>query len=200
MQAALDQFQVNLSRSRILAGIADSVAALTTTAVDLTDIHRASLVLGVSALDHFVHEFVRLGMLEVHRGNRPATDANLCFKIPLAAARAGIAHPVQNDWLDAAIREAHSWQSFQRPNKIADAIRLVSGVNLWEEVAKEIGSDANAVKVRLAAIIDRRDQIAHEADMDPTNPGNRWPIDSALVNNALDYIDHLVRAIYKSAA
>ncbi len=200
MQAAIDQFQVNLSRARNLTEIGDSLVALTTTAVDLTDIHRASLVLGVSALDHFVHEFVRLGMLEVHRGSRPTNDANLSFKIPLAAARAGIADPEQNDWLDAAIREAHSWQSFQQPSKIADAIRLVSGVNLWEEVAKEIGSDSKAVKVRLTAIIVRRNQIAHEADMDPSNPGNRWPIDSALVNDALDYIDHLARAIYKSAA
>jgi len=199
MKPALDQFNENLSRARALSGLAQSLIALTTTAVDLSDIYRASLVLGVSALDQFVHEFVRLGMLEAHGGSRPVTDANLSFRIPLAAAMVGIADPTRNDWLDAAVREAHSWQSFQHPDKIADAIRLVSGVKLWEEVAKAIGSDAKAVKVRLTAIIDRRNQIAHEADMDPTNPGNRWPIGSALTEDALDYIERLVHAIYKSA-
>jgi hypothetical protein len=199
MKTALDQFNENLSRARALSGLAKSLMALTTTAVDLSDIYRASLVLGVSALDQFVHEFVRLGMLEVHRGNRSATDAHLFFRIPLGAARVGIAEPTRNEWLDTVVREAHSWQSFQHPDKIADAIRLVSGLKLWDEVAKEIGADARTVKTRLTAIIDRRNQIAHEADMDPTNPGNQWPIDSILTEDALDYIDRVVHAIYKVA-
>jgi hypothetical protein len=180
MKAALDQFEANLLRARSLCGISVSLTALTTVAVDLTDIYRASLVLGVSALDYFVHEFVRLGMLEVYRGNRPATDANLSFKIPLSAAKAGIADAKQDDWLDATIRETHGWLSFEHPDKIADAIRLMSAVKLWEEVAKEIGINAKAVKVRLTAIVDRRNKIAHEADMNPTDPGTRWPIDRAL--------------------
>jgi uncharacterized protein YjbI with pentapeptide repeats len=74
MKAALDQFQTNLARARTLSGVADSIGALTTPAIDVTDIHRASLVLGVSALDYFVHEFVRLGMLEVLRSAN-LTDA-----------------------------------------------------------------------------------------------------------------------------
>jgi hypothetical protein len=200
MKQALDQFNENISRARALSGLAKALVAITTQAVDLTDLYRASLVLGVSALDQFVHEFVRLGMLEVHLGTRPATGANLSFKIPLSAVRIGIADPTRTDWLDATIREEHSWRSFQHPDKVADAIRLVSGVKLWEEVAKAIGSDASAVKVRLTAIVDRRDQIVHEADLDPTNPGTRWPIDSALAADALDYIDRLVHAIYASAA
>jgi hypothetical protein len=199
MKSALDQFNANLSRARALSGLAKSLVAFTTTAVDLSDIYRASLVLGVSALDHFVHEFVRLGMLEVYEGRRAPTDANLSFRIPLAAAKIAIADPTRSDWLDEVVREAHSWQSFQHPDKIADAIRLVSGVKLWEEISRTIGSDAKAVKVRLTAIIDRRNQIAHEADLDPTNPGSRWPIDSALTEDALDYIERLVQAIYKSA-
>jgi hypothetical protein len=199
MKAALDQFQINLARARTLSGVAESIGAITTPAIDITDIHRASLVLGVSALDYFVHEFVRLGMLEVHRGRRPATDANLSFKIPIVAVRTGFADLTQDDWLDEAVREAHSWQSFQHPDKITEAIRLVSAIKLWQEVAKAIGTDATAVKARLIVITDRRNKIAHEADMDPTNPGNRWPISAALVEDALQFIECVVHAIYKSA-
>ncbi len=139
MKAALDQFQTNLVRARTLSGVAESIGALTTPAIDVTDIHRASLVLGVSALDYFVHEFVRLGMLEVHRGKRPATEASLSFKIPIIAVRTGFADLTKDDWLDEAVRETHSWQSFQHPDKIADAIRLVTAVKLWQQVATEIG-------------------------------------------------------------
>jgi hypothetical protein len=199
MKAALDQFQINLARARTLSGIAESIGALTTPAIDVTDIHRASLVLAVSALDYFVHEFVRLGMLEVHGGRRPPTDANLSFKVPIVAVRTGFADVTQDDWLDQAVREAHSWQSFQHPDKIAEAIRLVSSVKLWPEVAKAIGTDTTAVKARLIVIIDRRNKIAHEADMDPTNPGSQWPVNAALLKDAFDFIDSVVQAIYQSA-
>jgi hypothetical protein len=200
MKAALDQFQANLTRARALSATAVSLRPLITQVIDLSDVHRASLVLGVSALDYFIHEFVRLGMLEVHRGNRPATDANLVFSVTLGAVRTGMANVAQDDWLDQAIREAHSWKTFQHPDNIAGAVRLMSGAKLWEGVAKQIGSDSKAVKARLITIVDRRNKIAHEADMDPTNPGNQWPIDDVLVSDALDYIEHVVEAIYKVTA
>ena len=199
MQAAIDQFCENLARARSLAGLAQSLSSLTTAAVDLSDILRASLVLAVSALDHFVHEFARLGMLEVHRGHRPATDAYLSFRVPMSAAREGMADTSRDEWLDQAIREAHSWLSFQHPDKIADAIRFMSNVRLWEQVASELGMTSRTVRAQLGAIIDRRNKIAHEADMDPTNPGLRWPINQALVRDAIDFIERMAQAIFKVA-
>lgn len=180
--------------------MADTLAAMTTMVIDLTDLHRASLVLGVSALDFFVHEFVRLGMLEVNQGCRPTTVAYLSFKIPLSAAGLGIANSPQDAWLDQAIRDAHSWPSFQHPDKIADAIRLISAVKLWDSVACQLGTDAQQVKARLITIVDRRNKIAHEADMDPTNLGTQWPIDSVPVNDALRFIDTVVKAIFAAVA
>jgi HEPN superfamily RiboL-PSP-like protein len=199
MQAAIDQFCENLARARSLAGLAQSLSSLTTAAVDLSDILRASLVLAVSALDHFVHEFARLGMLEVHRGHRPTTDAYLSFRVPMSAAREGMADTSRDEWLDQAIREAHSWLSFQHPDKIADAIRFMSNVRLWEQVASELGMTSRTVRAQLGAIIDRRNKIAHEADMDPTNPGLRWPINQALVRDAIDFIERMAQAIFKVA-
>jgi len=199
MQAAFDQFCENLARARSLAGLAQSLANLTTAAVDLSDILRASLVLAVSALDHFVHEFVRLGMLEAHRGNRPATDAYLSFRVPMSAAREAIADAGRDEWLDQAIREAHGWLSFQHPDKIAEAIRFMSNVRLWEQVASELGMTSRAVRAQLGAIIDRRNKIAHEADMDPTNPGYRWPINEVLVRDAIDFIARIAQAIFTVA-
>lgn len=200
MKAALDQFRTNLARARALSGLAESLNLLTTSVVDVTDIHRAALVLAVSALDQFVHEFVRLGMLEAYRGGRPATGWILSFKVPMVAVKAAVANPIQVDWLDEAVRDAHSWRAFQHPDKIADAIRLVSDTKLWHEVAEEIGSDATAVKARLTAIVDRRNKIAHEADADPSNPGHQWPINGELVQDALHFLECLVDAIYKVVA
>ncbi len=199
MQKALDQFTANIERARSLSGLATSLSEITTDAVDFSDIFRASLVLSVSALDNFIHEFVRLGMLDVHTGKRPMTDAHLKFRVPLSATRDAISSASQDEWLDQAIRQAHGWLSFQQPDKIADAIRLMSSVSLWEQVGVELGKSAKAVKTQLSAIVDRRNKIAHEADMDPTSPGYRWPINLTIVQEALDFIDEVVAAIFKVA-
>jgi hypothetical protein len=200
MPLPIDHFRANLGRAHSLCDVAKSLESMTTRVVDLTDLYRAALVLGVSALDHFVHEFVRLGMLEVHRGTRATTDAHLSFKVPLSAAREAVTTHPHDDWLDEAVREAHSWLSFQQPDKIADAIRLVSPAKLWEEVGAHLGSQPKQVKLQLTAIVDRRNKIAHEADLDPTNPGERWPIDEVLVREALTYIDKVADAINAVAA
>lgn len=199
MQQALDQFDRNIARARSLAGLSTSLSHLTTPAVDTTDLLRAALVLSVSALDHFVHEFARIGMIEIHRNGRSAPPAHLQFKVTLAAVREAQLEVSGTGWLDQAVRKAHRWLSFQDPDKLADAVRLISPVNLWECVARELTSDVATTKAKLRAIVDRRNKIAHEADMDPTNPGERWPIDDALVASAIDFIESMVRAIHKVA-
>ncbi len=99
-------------------------------------------------------------------------------------------------WLDAEIRERHGWLSFQDPDKIADALRLISDQKIWNEVGGRIGMDAGAVKMEFKLIVDRRNKIAHEADMDPSAPGARWPIDEALTKDAIDYIEKVAHAIF----
>jgi hypothetical protein len=53
------------------------------------------------------------------------------------------------------------------------------------------------VKTRLKLIVDRRNKIAHEADIDPGHPGTgtRWPITRADVDSSLDFIEELCEAI-----
>ena len=99
----------------------------------------------------------------------------------------------------SAPSSAHGWLSFQHPDKIANAIRLVSTVDLWQAVALRRNEDVKATKAQLCAIVDRRNKIAHEADLDPGNPGERWPIDRPLVEEAIDFIESTIRAIYEVA-
>jgi HEPN superfamily RiboL-PSP-like protein len=199
MHSAQIQFRENLKRCRELGGLAIAVQKITTSAIDVSDLWRAQIVLVVSALDHFIHELARLGMIESAKGNRPKTDAYLRFDMPLAATESalkGISHEV---WVGETVREKHSWQSFQDPDKLADAIRLISAIKLWESVGAELGLQSKDVKIRLKLIVDRRNQIAHEADLDPSSPGFRWPIDAKLVNDTVDFVEQVGDAVFKVA-
>lgn len=193
------QFKENLKRARELGALAVAVQSLTTSAIDISDLWRAQIVLVVSALDHFIHDLARLGMIESAKGTRPKTDAYLRFDIPLAATESALSGSLHEIWVGETVREKHSWQSFQDPDKLADAIRLMSSVKLWEAVGAELGALPRDIKTRLKLIVDRRNKIAHEADLDPTSPGFRWPITGPMVNDTVDFIEQLGDAIYKVA-
>ena len=197
MHSAIHQFRENMLRARELGKLAEAVGKIITSAIDLSDMWRAQIVLGVSALDHLIHEMARLGMIESAKGTRPKTDAFLRFQLPLNAVDLGLNGQPHEAWLGEAVREKNSWLSFQHPDKIAEAIRHISTIKLWEEVGTELGLPAHDIKVRLELVVDRRNKIAHEADMDPTNPGFRWPIDDVIARDALDFVDQVAEAIFK---
>ncbi|MGC4049127.1 MAG: HEPN domain-containing protein [Paludibaculum sp.] len=194
MKSALMQFNANLRRASDLCGLASILQAQTTSAIDTTDILRAAMVLAVSAFDHFVHEITREGMLEIAAGKRSPTDAYHRFQvslrsIDLSRSSAGI------HWLDQEIRDKHGWLSFQDPDRVADALRNVTEKKIWEVVGRQLGISAKDAKAQLKLIVDRRNKIAHEADMDPTVPGVRWPITIIIVEDAAKFMSDVALAI-----
>ncbi|WP_293105383.1 HEPN domain-containing protein [Moorena sp. SIO3I6] len=60
-----------------------------------------------------------------------------------------------------------------------------------------MGKSATEIKQQLSIIVDRRNKIAHEADINPTlGLGDRWPINEKLVNDAVDFIEEVVESIH----
>ena len=248
MQSAFDQFNISIGRVRDLIALHNSIKAQSTPALDLSDILRSALVLAISALDFYVHEVVTLGILEIHRGQRP--EPNLSpnssqsafgrFQVSLGGARrermmaVDIANWLESEvqqsygdeflqqsytissllptvssimldklnnvsWLEDEIREQFSYKSFQQPDKIADAIRYICDKKLWDEVAIIMGKPVKDIKQQLTSIVDRRNKIAHEADIDPTyfTLGKRWDIDEILVNDAVDFIEQVIKSLHQ---
>lgn len=137
-------------------------------------------------------------MLAASRGEIPRTPAFERFSIPLVntlrAAEDGLTN---EDWLNPVIVEQHERLSFQRPQKIADAIRHIADIpdGLWPGIAEIVGfNDVKRVQARLDLIVDRRNAIVHEDDSDSPG-GSRAPIDEPLVTEALNLLEQIVGAI-----
>lgn len=191
-----------------MAATAVTMSKMTASAMDLSDLFRAAFVQGVSAFDHYVHDEVRVRML--HMFTQPShmwPPAFTSFSVPLSAisatsAVASSAHSAT--WLENEIRAQHQLLSFQHPDKVAQACRLVSTVDLWTAIANHLGIarqgrvQANKVaKNKLKLIIDRRNLIVHEADLDPTPPRvNRYSINQQLTEDALKFLDDVVHTIH----
>lgn len=129
MLPAHNQFKVNLGRARDLQLLYAALSARPAGVLDPADILRAAIVAAVSALDHFVHEITRIGMLEIFDNRRPKTDAFGQFTVTMESVLAGVPASGTPQWLEDEIRKQHGWVSFQQADKIADAIRLVSSKN-----------------------------------------------------------------------
>lgn len=191
MQKAIDAFNYSLDRVKHLGGLHEAIKKLTTNVLDASDLLRAQVVLLTSAFDYFVHEITVIGMVEIFNGSRPRTNAFQKYRISLASYSSG-----SSDWFEADVRERHSFLSFQQPDKVADAVRLYSDVELWKVVAALQGMTAKDVKDQLTLIVNRRNKIAHEADLDPSYPNTLWPITPKDVDTSIDFVRAIGNAIF----
>ena len=202
MQIALEVFRANIGRSRDLIAIYRAMEEQTTGALDLSDVLRAALVQAVSSFDLYVHELVRLGMLEAYRSEIPKTDAFLRFQVSLSGVLEAISNEGSAAWFDREIRERHGHLSFQTPDSVSDAIRLISGIPLWNELSTKLGYDRRELRDRLSLIVDRRNKIVHEADISPDFAGQtsnlefRSPIDDSITDSAIEFLEHLGATIF----
>ena len=195
MNNAIEHFRTNIERVRALGGQYAAITRLTTAIVDSTDILRAQIVLVVSALYHYIHEITRLGMLEVLAGTRVPTNAFRRFQVTMDSAMEAFSGNGGSTWFDAAIREKHGYLAFQHPDKIADAVRLFSDCELWPSVSTCRGVSVQDTKNHLRLIVERRNKIAHEADLDPSYPSTRWPISPDDTEEAIQFIVDICETI-----
>lgn len=198
MKTSNRRFQINLDRAENLIGIHESINDATTKALDCSDVLRGCLVMAVSALDLFVHDLVRIGILDTYRGRLPPTKSFRNITVPLGTLLATSDPLLEFDWLEETIRQQHGWRSFEHPKNITEALRLVSDDDHWAVCGKQMKISASEVQTGLASIIDRRNKIVHEFDVNPIDPQELFPINPTMVKEAVGFIREVGNGIYYS--
>ncbi|AWY68333.1 hypothetical protein A8H36_25715 [Burkholderia thailandensis] len=167
---------------------------------------RAEWVARVSALDLYVHELVAQRMLAVFDGSLPKTPAYNAFMLTSETTdriRHAATPIVASAAFDLEIRRQLGFLSYQYPDKIADGIRMCSSAELWNDVAVHQGAtqqnkvaQAKQIKRQLTSIVDRRNKIAHEGDLQPRAlPISPWPISQGDLTVVSSFIEKLVKSI-----
>ena len=179
MQTAFRKFLMLIERNRQLASSVHLLKAQITVRIDFSDVYRTQVVAAFSALDFLVHETVKIGILEQFDGKREKSDGYINFISNLNMPANLFSRKEQRSWLEAEISKIHSWKSFQQSKKISEALKKVVEIeNFWDAIAVSFGTTSELIKKDLDIKVKRRNQIAHEGDINPTY-GVLWDISSA---------------------
>jgi hypothetical protein len=192
-------------RANVLSGLHIHLSSTTTSIINTDELLRAEWAMRVSALDLYVHELVALNLMKIFRGERPVCDGfrKLQFSsltlLSLLSERNGSS---RESAFDLAVREKLERMTFQSPDNIADGIRYISSIDLWAEIAKYYGASGSSIesaskglKASLKQIVDRRNKIVHEGDLQPTVPRSEWTISSADLKEVKKIIERIVISI-----
>jgi len=194
MSNSLILFKGNISAACDLIGLEHALSALATSALDTSDLLRASMVFSVSALDHYVHEKIVEMAVEIAIGARGANYRFSNSRIGKNAVMLTASGSPVDAMVESEVRGENAFSSFQQPEKITSAFKRVSNVNIWRQVGLHLAMNEAVVMRNLKLVVSRRNQIAHEADRNPAFPYNRWPINSSDASFASDLIDAIITA------
>lgn len=181
------------------------LAVTLTKALKPDELLRAEWVARVSALDLYVHELVSQGMCEIFEGRRPQAKGFSKFQVSgdgLLRIHGASSLAGASAAFDLEVRSRLSLLTYQDPDKIADGIRFISDFELWNEIALKHGATpatkiarAKALRLELSLIVERRNKIAHEGDLQPSTPRIPWPISGPDVLHVKNVIFSIVTAI-----
>lgn len=201
MQTAYNQFCTSLQYVKDLDALYLYLRDQLMLPNDLSDLLRAEWIYCVSALDKLVHELIRIGMLDIYNGTRPPTPKYLAFTVStdtmskvLTSTPSSI--PPAQYFFEQEIVQKNKILSFQDPDKISEGLSLIwVAQHKWQILAAALGTNDTTLKTRLKAIVNRRNQMVHEADINPTT-GLRNDIDKVDSDDVVSLIENLGEQIF----
>ncbi len=201
MHRAIEQFELNLQSASQLGLIYSAFVEKVTAAINLDELLRAELVLAVGAVDCYVHDVVRIGMTRFFAvtSNEPSAYLNCAVSLGFAKRIATTPESDRCALVEEEIRRLHGFKTFQNADNISQALALIGVQGIWDKVGRTLSLPSFDVKRRLDIIVDRRNRIAHESDIDPTSGiGTKYPIDYPTIHQVIEFLDRMVRAIHST--
>jgi len=211
---AYNNFIERIKDIRNLENIYDqNIAQYSLLAETLSDILRFQLVYAVSAFDRFIHDIVRIGIVDSIKNQTQLTEKAKSFQIMLTdvllISETQSPMSIQDNLIqliDKKIQERHSELAFQQPPKISEALSHIwHEEHKWQRITENMtielqGNTINKkekyLKQTITLIINRRNQIVHEADIDLVTNQKR-SIEKANINESVLIIEDLGNSIYK---
>ncbi|WP_165236018.1 HEPN domain-containing protein [Aquisphaera insulae] len=205
MKKAKSRFDANWELAEHLRVLYVSLQSISVPIYQPEDTLRASIVAVVGALDTFVRDLVCVGVREMLAGSRLRTQRFRSLKLPVNVMLSYMENPSQTNAIEQEILNSFINRTYQRPEQIENGILLLRDGDLWRDIDRRLNLAPGDVAKELNSIVDRRNQIVHEGDVDPDATGvvhastSDWrrPIHEPYVMKANQLILRIGVAIYE---
>lgn len=191
-------FKRNIAAARDLSILFDTLTQHVALPQSFDDLLRSQIVYAVSAFDKFIHDLVRIGMLQILAGTRPVTakyeSEPIAMKTIIEMAAASV--PPKEHFFEQALIRKFKIVSFQDPIKVADGLSYIwTESQKWQKIGSGLGLTDDGARTQLKLIADRRNSIVHEADIDPVS-GLKFPISKRESDEAVDFLNSCADEIF----
>lgn len=169
-------------------------------AIDYSDILRWLWVQSLSVLDKFIHDIALNEMVSQFLNKEELTGKFKAFKFTADQVR-NIINTTDLSEREKIVRsifsERNNYESYQDPDKICDALSYI-----WEEkhklqrISLKMELTEDYVKTKLKNIVSRRNQIAHQNDIQSYN-FEKMDIDKKDVKDVITFIKDFGESVYK---
>lgn len=189
-------FDLNIESAEDLLALYDGIKSLGSR-LDISWLLRASIVFAVSALDAYFHDKVKYRVGKVDLKHMPEPLAK--FQIPLRELAkwesARRKRNVLRNWVTGHL----STRPLQRQEDISSALKLVGIDSVWAKIEPDTPK-RDAMLEKMARIIRRRNQIAHEGDRESSRRSGKKlrGIKKPEVEDSIKFIKGLVKRIEKA--
>jgi hypothetical protein len=174
----------------------------------VSELLRESIVAAVSALDRYMHDQVvarSWSILSKAEDKVPKVWRKV--EIPAVEVKKAIMHQHYNKnartgtKVKKAIQDMlHKKYTFQKPDDIEKAAGLLGIKEFWNEVSKKLNGNQRPedVKKKLHNIVNRRNQIVHEADLERQQRARKprlRDLSRSKAEKYVNYIEAFVKAV-----
>lgn len=167
---------------------------------EVKDILRSQIVFLDSAFDFYVHELLKLGIINLFHGDwTPKTEKYQNLQTDMKTLELAVSDDGSDEWLKDWINSKYAGISFMSYSMFEDACKLL-GLHI-KEIADKAFHDINShepTKIQLREAIDglfiRRNQIAHQSDKKREN-AERQDITYEYVASKLKDIQKIIEAV-----
>lgn len=198
MHNALSLFRKNIEEAKSLTPVYEYLESSLVTPLSFDDLLRAQIVYSVSAFDKLMHDLIRIGMVEIFMGNRPTTPQYLAETITISTYSELISAtflPKELVFEQAIVRKLKT-VSYQTPDNVAKGLSYIwNEPQKWQKIASNMAMDTETVKTELKLIVDQRNRIVHEADINPLT-NQKYSITKSDSQSVTDFLQKAGEAIY----
>ncbi|MDM1818685.1 HEPN domain-containing protein [Serratia ureilytica] len=191
---ALSTFEHAISRSVEMISLYDALVALRRNQPENDDALRSAYFQVVSSFDFLAHEIAAIEGRFRFESSLKTRNLSLPMEIITIS---DVADRVNN--AEIKIRQVNSFKAFVDPGKLAEMLSCYCD-RPWDKIADAYNSTkdepdkktASDLKERLKNVWKRRNQIAHEADVNPAMAGiSLWPITKEDTELTVEFIKDL---------